>query len=602
MDVLVINCGSSSIKADVIVAEDGARVASARVERVGTAQCFVRWDGGAEMPLGDVDHGGALSEILPTLISRSDQEVTVVGHRVVHGGETFTESALLTKEAIEAIEAVSHLAPLHNPPNLRGIRAAMEALPEATHVAVFDTSFHSGMPASAYKYGIDGELAKRYGVRRYGFHGTSHRWVSQVAADWLQTPREQLRMLTCHLGNGASVCAVERGRSVETSMGMTPLEGLVMGTRSGDIDAGAVLHLVDAANLKAADVTALLNRSSGLLGLSGLSQDLRDVEVAAANGDQRCREAIAVYAHRLKKYIGAYTAVMGGVDVVVFTGGIGQNSQVMRERALDELGFFGIQVDPDRNRDCSVSLGAPVFEISTSNSRVKVLVVATDEERAIAEDAMAIHRARGAVVAPLTVPIAISARHIHLTQQAVETLFGPGHQLTPYKPLSQPGQFACVEKLDLVGPKKTIEGVRVLGPVRPACQVEVSRSDEFTLGIDAPIRRSGHVSGSAPITLRGPAGTITLDEGLICAWRHIHMTPEDAQRFGVSNGDLVEVRVDTEGRDLTFGDVMIRVSPKYRLEMHIDTDEANAAELRSGDSGTLSATAAVAHITDAASR
>ena len=287
---------------------------------------------------------------------------------------------------------------------------------------------------------------------------------------------------------------------------------------------------------------------------------------------------------------------MGGVDAIVFTGGIGQHSEVIRHRAAQRLGFLGARISEDRNRDCVVSAEAPVFDISNETSRVKLLAVATDEELAIARDAARIHSEQDKLADELTIPIAVSARHIHLTQEAVDKLFGEGHELTPYRPLSQPGQFACEEKLDLVGPKRTIKGVRVLGPVRRACQVEVSRTDEFALGIDAPVRGSGDVKASPGITLVGPNGTLTLQEGLICAWRHIHMTPKDAERFGVVNHDVVDVRIDTEGRDLVFGDVLVRVSPKYQLEMHIDTDEANAAEIVAGTVGVLAGTAASASL------
>ncbi len=597
MHVLVINCGSSSIKADVIDAESGARLVRVRVERVGTEGCFARWDEAEPDELGHVDHSGALAAVLPGMLDKvPGRQVAAVGHRVVHGGATFRDSALLDDAAIAAIEAVTDLAPLHNPANLAGVRAAMALLPKASHVAVFDTAFHATLPRRAYSYALPQELAERHAIRRYGFHGTSHRWVAEQAAQWLGSELRDLRLITCHLGNGSSVCAVEFGRSVETSMGMTPLEGLVMGTRSGDLDPGAVLYLVRHEGLTAKDVDDLLNRQSGLKGLSGVSNDLRDIEQRAAGGDERCRNAIAVYAHRLRKYIGGYAAVMGGVDAVIFTGGIGQNSEVIRHRAAQRLGFMGARIDEDRNRDCRVDATQNVFDISNETSRVKLLVVATDEELAIAQDAQRIHNETDAVKADLRIPIAVSARHIHLTREAVDTLFGEGHELTPHKPLSQPGQFACVEKLDLIGPKRTIRGVRVLGPIRSKCQVEVSRTDEFALGIDAPVRRSGDVADSPGITLAGPKGSLTLEEGLICAWRHIHMTPEDAERFGVSNGDVVDVRVDTADRDLTYGDVLVRVSPKYALEMHIDTDEANAAEIVPGVSGTLADTGATAQL------
>jgi acetate kinase len=403
----------------------------------------------------------------------------------------------------------------------------------------------------------------------------------------------QLRIITCHLGNGASVCAVEYGRSVETSMGMTPVEGLVMGTRCGDLDPGILIELIRSEGLNADDLDNLLNRQSGLAGLSGVGRDMRDIETGAAEGDDNCRMAIAVFTHRLRKYIGAYAAIMGGVDAIVFTAGIGENSATIRHRAAGRLSFLGAHLDEERNRKARVSRQAPVAEISAAHSRVRLLAVATDEAHSIAASTAQLLNQTG-LESELSIPVAISARHIHLTQEAVETLFGKGHTLTPYKPLSQPGQFASEERLTVVGPRSQIEKVRVLGPVRRKCQVEVSRTDEFKLGIDAPVRNSGDVDNSPGVTLIGPAGQLDLTQGLICARRHIHMTPEDAQRFGVNDRDVVEVAIDSAGRDLIFGDVLIRVKSSYALEMHIDTDEANAAEVRPGQQGVLAATASTA--------
>ena len=294
--------------------------------------------------------------------------------------------------------------------------------------------------------------------------------------------------------------------------------------------------------------------------------------------------------------IGSLAAVMGGVDAIAFTGSIGENSALIRHRSLQRMDFLGARVDEDRNRDAAVSLGAPVAGIETSTSRVKLLVVASDEQREIAGQTSALVAERNRVDEARTIPIAISARHIHLTRAAIDQLFGEGHQLTPRAPLSQPGQFAAEEKLTIVGPKRNITGVRVLGPARRACQVEISRTDEFFLGLDAPVRDSGDVRHSAPCVLEGPAGRLALSEGVICARRHIHMTPEDADHFGVSDRDVVEVAIDSEGRDLTFGDVLIRVSPRYRLEMHLDTDEANAAQIVRGATGALVDTGASARL------
>jgi acetate kinase len=362
-------------------------------------------------------------------------------------------------------------------------------------------------------------------------------------------------------------------------MGMTPLEGLVMGTRPGDLDPGVVLSLLREGGLSVDEVDGLLNERSGLLGLAGSSADLRDIEERAAAGDDRARLAIAVFAHRVRKYVGAYAATLGGVDAIVLTGGIGENGVAMRQRILQRLEYLGLLLDEDRNHDARISSERPVAEVSAPHSRVKALVVATDEERRIAEETAGVVSLRTGPRQPGPIPVAVSARHAHLSRKAFEQLFGRGAELTVRNPLTQPGEFAANETVTLIGPRRRIEGVRILGPFRDACQVEVSRTDEFHLGVDAPVRASGHVEGSASITIEGTRGTLHLEDGLICALRHVHMTPEDARAYGVEDGDEVRVHIDGGPRDLTFGDVLVRVSPNYALEMHIDTDEANAAEL-----------------------
>ncbi|MCA9656808.1 MAG: acetate/propionate family kinase [Myxococcales bacterium] len=610
MHVLVVNCGSSSIKSEVIDVTSGRRHGGFLVERIGEedgAATRLSWRG--PWDLGDdpqaidgASHARVLAVVLPQVLAKLEAaEISLDGvvHRVVHGGDRFAEPARITADVEAAIASLIPLAPLHNPANLAGIRAARELLPGLEHVAVFDTAFHQTLPHRAQAYALPRAVAERQGIRRYGFHGPSHAHVAAAAAAYLGEDLRDLRIITCHLGSGCSVCAVEYGRSVETSMGMTPLEGLAMGTRCGDLDPGVILHLLRCGH----DVDAvdrMLNHESGLTGLSGVGNDMRDIEARAGEGDEACRLAIHVFAHRLRKYIGAYAAVMGGVDAIVFTGGIGQNSALIRHRACQRLEFLGARLDEERNRDARVDHrpGAEkVVELNTSHSRVRLLAVATDEQLELARQAVALFEARDRIGAarrestePVRpIPIAISARHVHLTEEAVVQLFGPGHRLSERKPLSQPGQFACEETVDLIGPKRTIEGVRVLGPTRSSCQVEISRTDEFFLGLDAPVRASGDVANSPGITLRGPAGVVQLREGVICAWRHIHMPPDDAARYGVADRDVVEVAVHSpsSGRDLVFGDVMVRVSPKYALEMHIDTDEANAADLRAHSEGLL---------------
>jgi len=567
MKVLVLNAGSSSVKYVLLDLASGTVAIQGKIERIGA----------------EVSHEQAFEAI----VSRAaGQAIDAVGHRVGHGGAKFHEATRVDDEVEAAIASCIPLAPLHNPHNLAGIRAARRALPSVPHVAVFDTAFHVRLPRRARTYAIDHELAERESIRRYGFHGTSHAYVAGLAARDLGRPLQELRLVTLHLGNGASACAVEFGHSTETSMGMTPLEGLVMGTRPGDLDAGVLLHLLRAGHT-AEQLDALLNQKSGLAGLSGVGNDLRDIERRAAEGDDRCRLAVLVFAHRVRKYVGAYAAVMGGLDAVVLTGGIGENGASMRRRILQRLDFLGLVLDDDRNADARVDDAHPVARIHDDTSRVAALVVKTNEELAIAQQTASIVRAAAHPPAPAAIPIAVSARHLHLNREGFEQLFGVGKEPTKYRDISQPGQYACEERVNLIGPRGRIDGVRLLGPLRPKNQVEVSRTDEFKLGVDAPIRDSGNVAGSAPITLEGPAGTLPLHEGLICAKRHIHMSPEDAARFEVKDGDEVEVALEGGPRDLVFGDVLVRVSPKFTLEMHIDTDEANAAELDQGARGEL---------------
>lgn len=572
MRVLVINCGSSSVKYHLIDLKDDSKVLSGKIQSIG--------ESGGEFQ----NHQQALASIVDKV---GAQKIDAVGHRVVHGGEKFIDPVIIDADVIAEIDACSIDAPLHNPYNLLGINIAQDKWPSVPHVAVFDTAFHVRMPRRARQYAIDTALSEKYRIRRFGFHGTSHQYVAGVAADALHSSVSQLRMVTLHLGNGASACAVEYGKSTETSMGMTPLEGLVMGTRSGDIDAGAVMSLLRSGDFTVAELDDLLNRKSGLLGLSGVGNDLRQIEDEAEQGDDRARMAINVFAHRVRKYIGSYAAVMGGIDAVVFTGGIGENSATMRRRILQRLEFLGLVIDEDLNRDASVEGADNATIISDISSRVRAIVVKTDEELMIARQARRVIGEENKPDSNKSIPIAISARHAHLTEATFKKLFGADATPTVYREISQPKQFACEEKVNLIGPRNRIEGVRVLGPLRSVDQVEIARTDEFKLGVDAPIRDSGKVEGSAPITLEGPAGTVHLTEGLICARRHIHMHPDDAAVFGVADKDVVEVAITGGPRDLAFGDTLIRVSEKYKLEMHIDTDEANAAELSKDASGEL---------------
>lgn len=600
MRVLVLNCGSSSLNAAVVDPDTGVRLWEARVERIGAGATLRQGD--QTTSVAAADHAQALDLVLGKMQEADVGPIEAVGHRVVHGGERFVHPVVIDDAVEAAISALVPLAPLHNPANLQGIVAARARLPDLAQVAVFDTAFHATLPRRARSYALPTAFAEEHGLRRFGFHGISHQYVAHKASQFLQTDVRDLRLITAHLGNGASITAIEAGRSVETSMGMTPLEGLVMGTRGGDLDPGIVLHLLRDKGMSVDEVDTLLNREAGLAGLSGVGNDMRDIEERASEGDDACRLALHIYAHRVRKYIGAYAAVMGGVDAIVLTAGIGQNSALIRHRVLQRLDFLGARLDEDRNRDARVTSANPVAEISAPRSRVQLLVARTDEEHAIAVEVARVQRERSAVLRPRTIPVAVSARHVHLSQPTLEALFGPGFQLTVRNPLSQPGQFAAEQSVDLIGPRRNLERVRILGPVRNLDQVEISRTDEFHLGLDAPVRASGDIANSPGITLRGPHGTVTLQQGVICAWRHIHMTPDDAVHFGVADRDVVDVSVQSNGRSLVFGDVLVRVHKDFALEMHIDTDEGNAAEIESGATGALVCSDAQAALTRRSTR
>ena len=602
MRILAINCGSSSIKSALIDAASGARLLDLRVTGIGEQGAVLRVDGVDRTLPACRDIGAAASAVLKEVRRRlgADAAIEAVVHRIVHGGERFRTPMLVDDGVTAELENLGRLAPLHNPPALATLQRARAAFSGVPHVAVFDTAFHSTLPRRAREYALPEAVRTRYGARRYGFHGLSHAHVMTQVAKGLATPPQSLRIVSCHLGNGASVAAIEYGRSVETSMGMTPLEGLVMGTRAGDVDPGLLVELLR--DRDRAGLERLLNQESGLVGLTG-TQDMRDIEERAARGDEDCRLAIGVYAHRVRKYIGAYAATMGGVDAIAFTGGVGENSPLVRHRCLQRLEFLGAVLDEDLNRDARVDGAEAAAIISSEVSRVRLFVVRADEEREMAMQAGALLAGKAAPLlegkaaslrtghtaprGPVRIPVAISARHAHLSQPTIDRLFGKGHELVPRTALSQTGQFSAEETVTLVGPRSNLPDVRLMGPPREHDQVEISRTDEFVLGVDAPVRISGDLANTPGITIEGPGGRVTLPSGLICARRHIHMSPDDARRLGVRDCDVVAVRIDTDGRDLQFGDVMVRVSPQFQLELHLDTDEANAAGVRPGDYAEL---------------
>lgn len=390
MKILVINCGSSSLKYQLIDSDTEEVLAKGLCERIGIDGMFTYQKAGGEKKVTQIDqpdHKKSVSLVLDALtdpengVVKDLSEIGAVGHRVVHGGEAFEESAIITDEMLKAVEACNDLAPLHNPANIIGINACKELMPSVPQVAVFDTAFHQTMPKEAFIYGIPYEYYTKYKIRKYGFHGTSHAYVSQRTAEILGLDYSKAKIIVCHLGNGASICAVDGGKSVETSMGLTPLMGLIMGTRSGEIDPGVMEFIAKKENLHLTDVMTILNKRSGVLGLSGLSSDFRDIDTAIDDGNEQAKIAKDAFMHRVVNYIGAYIAVMNGVDAIAFTAGVGENDPDLRRDVMAHFSYMGVQIDEEQNKCRGVER-----VISTEDSKVKVLVVPTNEELMIARD------------------------------------------------------------------------------------------------------------------------------------------------------------------------------------------------------------------------
>lgn len=395
MNVLVINCGSSSLKYQVIDSETEKVLAKGLCERIGIDGRLVYTPAGGEKEISNLDmptHKQAIQYVINALtndktgVIKSLDEIGAVGHRLVHGGEKFACSTLITDEVIKAVEECSDLAPLHNPANLIGVHACQELMPNTPMAGVFDTAFHQTMPLEAYMYGIPYEYYEKYKVRKYGFHGTSHSFVSKRTAELLGKPAENLKIIVCHLGNGSSICAVDGGKSVDTSMGLSPLEGLIMGTRSGDVDPSVMEFICKKENMDINGIMEVLNKKSGVQGLSGVSSDFRDLQAGAASGNDRCEMAVDVFCYRVLKYIGAYVAAMNGVDAIAFTAGLGENDDVVRRKIVSRLGYLGITLDEAANKE---TRGKEAV-ISTSDSKVPVWVVPTNEELAIARETVAL--------------------------------------------------------------------------------------------------------------------------------------------------------------------------------------------------------------------
>ena len=396
MKVLVLNCGSSSIKYKLYDMTTKEVMAQGGIEKLGLPDSFLKFtlaDGSKKIIEKNMpEHTVGVELILEVLTNaeygciKSLEEIDAVGHRLVHGGEKFNTSVVITPEVIKQMEACTELAPLHNPANLKGVAAITKILPNVPQVGVFDTAFHQTMPAHAYMYALPYEYYEKYGVRRYGFHGTSHRYVSRRACEFLGLDYENTKVITAHIGGGGSITAVKNGKSIDTSMGLTPVEGLVMGTRCGDVDLGAITFLMEKEGLDAAGVNAVINKKSGVMGVSGVSSDMRDIEAAIAAGNERAKLALDMFEYRLLKYIGAYTAALNGVDVLVFTGGIGENQMQTRDYICRGLEYLGVKYNAELN---GKTRGEEI-EISTPDSKVRVVVIPTDEELTIASDTVAL--------------------------------------------------------------------------------------------------------------------------------------------------------------------------------------------------------------------
>ncbi len=597
--ILVINCGSSSLKYSYFDTAEPDNNRSGVVERIGLKDSrLITYSppGRISHDLGEVDHEGAFDSVIATLTDEETgviddlDEMSAVGHRVVHGGDKYSHAVVIEDHVLQDVADHSALAPLHNPHNLKAIEQSRKYMPKVPQVAVFDTGFHQRMPRHAQIYGIPFRFYSEDHIKRYGFHGISHHYVTLQTATHLRRGVQELKIISCHLGNGASICAIDHGRSVDTSTGMTPLEGLVMGTRSGDLDPGIILHLQRERGLSVEEIDDLLNRRSGLEGLSGVSSDFRQLEEAANQGDERALLTIHVFCYRIRKYIGAYMAALGGLDALAFTGGIGENSAWVRGLACQGLDHLGLNINSLLNKTAAPEPGK-VLEISDEDSRAKILIIPADEARMIARETLRTlgHQTLHEVLRQKRdhkIPIEVSAHHVHLSQKEIATLFGPEGKLKIRTHLSQPGQYACEETVDLIGPKGKVERVRILGPPRKESQVEISMTEEYKLGIKAPIRASGNLKGSPGVTLEGPQGTCQIAQGVICSLRHIHMSPMNALTFGLKDRDIVSVKVEGE-RTTVFGDVLVRVHPDFHLSMHIDTDEANAAAITTGMEGML---------------
>lgn len=567
------------------------------VEGVGTAQAVhtshgVRWE--RREPVGNTLEE-AVAAVAAGLVDRAmagspeGLGLAAVGHQVAHGGEKYSGAARVDEIVRADLAALAERLCPENWDNLAGIAAFSAALPGVPQVAVFDTAFFAALPACAFLYAGPYEWYAEQGWRRYGRAGLIHHQAALLAAAHLQRPLRELSMISCDLGPVPSLCAIRQGRAVECSGGLTDLGGLPGASNSGDLDPGLVLTLLEREGLAGGEAANLLRKQSGLAGLSGTSGELAALLRAAEAGDDRANLAVETFCYALRKQLGAYCAVLGELDAVLFTGPAGVGLPGLRARLCEGLESLGVELDAALNQSPRTDARG-VSDVSPARAAVRLLVIPTEEGRMVAgqaAEAVGLGQLGPAILANRRpIPIGISVRHLHLSAEHVAALYGPGHKLTYRAPLSQPGQFACEETVNLIGPKHRLERVRVLGPERPTTQVEIARTECFALGVQAPVRMSGDLAQTPGLRLEGPAGAVELSEGVICASRHLHVSPEEALLLGVRDRDEISVRVEGE-QSLIFNKVAVRVHPEYRLDMHIDTDEANAARLDQGAVGYI---------------
>ncbi|MCI4625386.1 MAG: acetate/propionate family kinase [Candidatus Magnetoovum sp. WYHC-5] len=583
--VLVVNAGSSSLKYSLFDIPKKGALVEGLIEKIGSDEAIhkIKTLSGSYEEAVKVKNIKEAFYSLESILTNPKtgcihlfDEIKITAHRVVHGGNNFSSSVVINPAVIEAIKECIPLAPLHNPHNLAGIEMMVKRLPNAVHVAAFDTAYHQSMPEKAFLYGLPVNLYKTKQIRRYGFHGTNHNFVCLQAASFLKKSFGELKLISCHLGNGTSICATEKGRCVDTSMGMTPLAGLIMGTRCGDIDPGIIPYLMETNGYTAAEVDRILNKESGLKGLSGFSNDMREIIESAENGNMDAEMAITIFCYRVKKYIGAYIAALGYIDALIFTGGIGEHSQEIRGRICQGLDTFGITIDDGLNKTTRARRGEPQ-NIAAVNEKTAILVIAADEERMIAREALHAIKRKGtpslqAVYKKTAIPVTIMPLLVTFTEEDFKILFGAHRHLTLRQPILHTEYFLCEETVNIVGPAGTVKHVHIAGPFTAVSQFVLTKDHEFTLGIEAPTREFLDVSdapGITPgITVEGLTGSRHFERGLMLMKRHIVMSPEYALMLSLKDRDVVRVRFSATNQDLN--GVLIKVVVGAQIRMLIN--------------------------------